>query len=422
MHVLLIHPPIREDALPCNLPLGLAYVAAELKRDGIRYSVFDANVERLSGSWLDKLAARVRWGQFTHIGISAITHQYRYVETIVSLVRAQLPDVPIIVGGPISVLGTRLAEWLKVFVYHGEAEGGFPDYLRKELYRSGPVFNAPALPDLVGLSHPDWASFNMRAYLANPVGAINVNKWRGGHADNAVSLSANLLASRGCPYSCSYCAHDSLGIKYRKRPVDEVLAEVKVLRNRYGAGYVHLSDDNTTVDKRWLIELCAGMLSLGVQWGCAGRVDSVDHDLLELMLKTGCLVVGYGVESGSQKMLDGYEKGQTVEEIEAALIATKAVFGKADYSLMLGGVGESDLTVQETIDLCRRTGTSPAVVFYTTPLPGTALYDYARKTGLIVDELAYVRGLGEHGAKIHCNVSGQTNEWLIAAKKRLEGI
>ena len=421
MHVLLIHPPIREDALPNCLPLGLAYVAAELKRDGIRYSVFDANVERLSGSWLDKLAARVRWGGFTHVGISAIAHQFVYVETIVCLVRAQLPDVPIIVGGPISVLGTQLAEWLKVYVYHGEAEGSFAQYLRQELYKSHEVFNAPALPSLAGLPYPDWSSFNMRTYLANPVGAINTNKWRGGHPEGGwAPLSMNVLASRGCPYSCTFCSHDAFGIKYRKRPVDEVLAEVKLLRYRYGASYVHAADDNTTVDRRWLEELCEGMFSLGVQWGCAGRVDCVDHGLLERMRACGCLVVGYGVESGSQKMLDGYEKGVTVEEAEAALVATKAVFGDVDYSLMVGGPGESDVTIQETIDLCRRTQTRPAVVFYTTPLPGTQLHYYARKTGLIADELAYVRGLGEHGQKIRCNVSGQTNEWLAAAKARIE--
>jgi len=422
MNVLLIHPPVRENALPNNIPLGTLYTAAALREAAIDFQVLDLNERRWADSMIESF---IFHGGFTHVGISSIASQYRWVEKLVAMVHRIAYGVPVIIGGPISVLGEKLCEWLgsDVFVYQGESELEFPGYLKDKTYASQPVYRAGVIENLDSLPSPFWNGCNMSAYVRNPVGAVNRHKWDGGRRGGEVALSANLLWTRGCPHKCSYCAHDFLGSNYRKRSPGAIVAEMEMLRRLYGARYFHTSDDNSMADRAWLGAVCDAIMSSkelqGCTWGCAGRVDRCDVETLMMMKKAGCVLVGLGVESGSQKMLDAYNKGVTVEQIEAAISACKTVFGGADYSVMVGGPGESEVTVRETIDLCRRTKTRPEVVFFTTPLPGAALYEYALKDNLIPDERAYVKGLGEMGEQIAANVSGQTDAWLFDAKRRI---
>ncbi len=419
MRVLLIHPVVRENALPANLPLGLAYTAAALKVGGIPCHVLDLNMARLSCRNLDWLVRETfRAGEFTHVGISAIASQFSRVEHLVGLLKSLDAQAPVIVGGPISVLGAKLHEWLGVSVYQGESDVQFAPYLMAAQYRD-PVFVAtePVDPDTL---YPAWKSFSDK-YFQYPVGWLNKNKWRGGGPAGDVPRSINMVWARGCPYKCRFCSHCGAGQPYRKRSPVQIVREIGMLVSKYQTRHVHTSDDLTLLDKAWLQEVCGEIKrwAPSLTWGCAGRADQIDPDTLAMMHDAGCRLVGVGVESGSQRMLDEYNKKTTVEDNERAILACREVFGAADFSVMVGGPGEDEASVQETIDLCKRTGSRPEAVFYTTPLPGAEIYDEALGHGLIPDERAYLRGLGEMGEHIACNVSGQSDEWLVAARNKM---
>ena len=421
MKVLLVHPVVREWAKPCNIPLGVLYTSAALKQAGVDVRVFDDNQLRCSDQVILYTLGDLK---FDLVGISAICHQYAQVKRWVKLIRQVNPNQPIIVGGPISVLGEKLVRWLGVGVWSGESEAGFPEAVTSRAAMVPMVqLSLGGVDTLDALPFPDWDGVDMRAYADAPVGWVNKRKWAGGDAaDSKLPRSMNLLAARGCPHKCAFCAHDFMGKKFRVRSPGNILREMQELWGRWDIRYFHLSDDNTMSSPSWVYKFLDAkgrhLVLKDALWGCAGRADACNAEMLQRMYWAGCRIVGVGIESGSQRILDAMNKRTTVAENEKAIANCKKVFGAANYSLIVGSPGETDADITASISLCRRTKTRPEVVFIATPIPGSAWYDLALKQGLIPDEEAYLENLGEN-KNLNCNVSGQPDSWVLAAQARI---
>jgi anaerobic magnesium-protoporphyrin IX monomethyl ester cyclase len=419
--ILLVFPKIREWARPCNIPLGVLYTSAVLKQVGIKPVVLDDNQLRWSDSRIRKFLSE---NKFDLVGVSAVVHQYSQVKRWVELVRETQQGQPIIVGGPISVLGEKLVSWLGVGVWQGESEVGFPEAVLSGAVATRKVHSSPRSMDaLDALPFPDWDSVDMVSYANAPVGWVNKRKWKDGEAvDPNMPRSMNLLAARGCPHKCAFCAHDFMGKKFRVRSPGNILREMLELRERWAVKYFHLSDDNTLSSPSWVYKFCDAkdkhLVLKDATWGCAGRADACNPEMLKRMYDSGCRIVGVGIESSSQRILDAMNKRTTVSENEKAILACKRVFGEANYSLIVGSPGETDQDIQASIDLCKRTETRPEVVFVATPIPGAAWYESALAKGLIKDEQAYLENLGEN-KNLNCNISGQSDEWVLAAQARI---
>jgi radical SAM superfamily enzyme YgiQ (UPF0313 family) len=281
------------------------------------------------------------------------------------------------------------------------------------------------------LPFPAWDLFPMQIYLKNPVGAPNRNKWLDGSADNENSpLSMNLFASRGCPYQCIYCHHDFMGHGYRHRSAENVMKEIEILYKRYRVPYFHFIDDEFVMNRDFVFEFCnlikefSRNITEPITWGCAGRVNLMTEDLVAAMVDAGCVSIGYGIESGSQKMLDLIKKAVTVEQAKKAVRITQKYLDWVDCSFMIGYPGETKETIQETIDFCKELDLTPEVIFFLTPYPGTELYSMALKQGKIKDEEQYILGLGEQGEKVRVNFTEfsdtdlfNTQEYLISELK-----
>jgi radical SAM superfamily enzyme YgiQ (UPF0313 family) len=260
----------------------------------------------------------------------------------------------------------------------------------------------------------------MDIYLKNPVGAPNRNKWIDGGATENSPLSMNINGTRGCPYQCIYCFHDFMGMGYRYRSPENILKEMKFLYKVHGVTYFHFTDDEYCLKKNFLFEFCKKVkeeFKDKITWGCAGRVNLMTEDLVAAMADAGCVLIGYGIESGSQKMLDVMKKGVSVEQAKKAIRWTQKYLGWADCSFMIGTPGENRETIQETIDFCKDLGLAPEVIFFMTPYPGTELYRLALSTGKIADEEGYILNLGEQGEKIRVNFSELSDEELYEAQQ-----
>jgi len=127
----------------------------------------------------------------------------------------------------------------------------------------------------------------------------------------------------------------------------------------------------------------------------------------------------YGIESGSQRMLDVMKKGVRVQEAKAAVRLTQKHMGWADCSFMIGLPGENHQTIRETVDFCKELRLAPEVVFFATPYPGTELYRLALAQGKIRDEEEYVLNLGEQGEHIRVNFSELSDAQLYAAQEKM---
>ena len=270
------------------------------------------------------------------------------------------------------------------------------------------------------LPWPAWDLFPKDIYLRNPIGALNRNKWIDGEANGTVPLSMNINGTRGCPYKCIYCYHDFMGKGYRHRSAENIIKEMKFLHDRYGVKYFHFIDDEYCLKKDFVYEFCKKVkreFNNEITWGCAGRVNLMTEDLIATMVDAGCVLIGYGIESGSQKMLDAMKKAATVEQAKEAVRLTQKYLGWADCSFMIGTPGENRETIQETIDFCKEMELTPEVIFFTTPYPGTELYRMALAQGKIKDEEEYILNLGEQGEKIRVNFSELSNGELFDAQE-----
>lgn len=191
-----------------------------------------------------------------------------------------------------------------------------------------------------------------------------------------------IITSRGCPYECNYCSTGVyFGKKIRFRGTSDIMSELTEMVRESGVTTVGFWDDTFTIGKRRIIELCEAIVAsgLGFDWMCMARVDTVDREMLDAMKRAGCYLVLYGVESGSQKVLDTMKKGITVEQIRAAFSATYDAGIEAAAFFMMGNLDETEDDIKTTIDFAKELKASYASFNIATPYPGTALYEEVKE-------------------------------------------
>lgn len=194
-----------------------------------------------------------------------------------------------------------------------------------------------------------------------------------------------MITSRGCPYSCTFCF--KVEKKWRFRGAEHVLAEFEELARR-GVRSVHVQDDAFTANRKRCLEICRGLISARFRFELKvrSRVNNVDADLLAVMKKAGVRQIIYGIESGSQKILDVMNKKATVEMNRKTIELTKKA-GIACYAdIMLGMPGEDRDTIDETIAFLLSTKPIVGYIPVLYPLPGTRVYEEAKAQGALVGD------------------------------------
>ena len=183
-----------------------------------------------------------------------------------------------------------------------------------------------------------------------------------------------MYTSKGCPFKCSFCT--VAGTPLRMRSADSILNELKYLKERYGLRTVSFYDETFTFSRERVVELCRRMKdeALNVRWYCNTRAQLVDPELLRMMRAAGCRGVSFGIESGSQRILDSVEKRITVEQGRQAIKWAKDARLKTFCSFILGLPGEDWSTVQDTLDFVKEALPTSAQFNVAVPYPGTRLY------------------------------------------------
>ncbi len=186
-----------------------------------------------------------------------------------------------------------------------------------------------------------------------------------------------LYTSKGCPFKCSFCT--VAGTKWRPRSADSLLDELRFLKRQYGIKTVSFFDETFTLDRKRVLAICSAMESeeLKVRWYCNTRTHLVDEELLKIMYHAGCRGISFGVESGSQKILDSSSKCTKVDQARNAILWSKKAGIKVFASFIIGLPGEDWSTVKETIAFVRRTLPTSAEFNVAVPYPGTELYESA---------------------------------------------
>ena len=197
-----------------------------------------------------------------------------------------------------------------------------------------------------------------------------------------------ILTSRGCPYQCIYCSKPVTGHTWRARKPAEVVKEWAYLVNEMHATEIGITDDVWNLDLKRAKELCRLLIAEGlthVPWVTVHgmRADSTDRELFDLMKQAGCLRVGFGVESGSQRVLDYIKKKQTVDDVRQAFAQAQAAGLQTMGFFIFGLPTETADTMDQTIDLALELDPDLANFMIAAPYPGTELYDIVQSDGCL---------------------------------------
>ena len=194
-------------------------------------------------------------------------------------------------------------------------------------------------------------------------------------------LAATVMGSRGCPYMCAFC-----GNLFRKpviylNPV-RYAHEIATLRNTYGIRYFRLEDDNITLNKLWLRELCQELKPLNIVFKCHTRPDIVDEDSLRLLYEAGCAEMGYGVESADNKVLRINHKGFTVEQSIKAIELTQKAGIRAKTYLLTGLPGETDGSIEKVKNFMIMAKPDRWTLSRFYPFPGCDVWSHPDRYGI----------------------------------------
>ena len=404
MKVTLISPPggyIASRWEKSTLPsLGLGYLAAYLEKNGIGCEILDAHVLRLKLSGVQSRLRELRPGI---VGVTFTTENRFIGFETVRAARAALPNALIIAGGPhVSAAAEDTLSHLPELdlVVRGEGERALLQLARRaeagmdpgeiagvSYRRDGAVVNNPAddfIQDLDSLPFPARHLMPMDRYTYS-VAIPGEGKLR----------ALNIMTSRGCPFDCSFCASPRMwGRRYRARSPENVLAEADELVNRYGVGVLWIFDDTFTVQRPRTAAICEGLARHfpGIKWTCEIRVDTVDRELLALMQRAGCYCVAFGVESGSQRIIDeSVGKRIRIEQVRQVVSWCRELKLRYNPFMILSHPGETEEDARETMRLIRewQADGAPVSLAIMHIYPGTRIEAIARGNGILPADFSW---------------------------------
>lgn len=351
----LINPPspyLENDA--AYPPMGLMYLAGVLEKAGHRVSI--ADLSRHSG-WRSAVLAL----EADLFGITCVTPNVPMVRAIARLLPGR---TPVIIGGPHPTFlpEATLAEIRCDAVVQGEGETVILNVLEdmkkgslKKVYRGGLV-SVEAIP--MPARH-----------------LVDLKKYRPGG-----EVTTPIYTSRGCPYPCRFCSKIT-GTHYRALPLQQVMREVEQAMSH---GYRHLlfGDDNIGLQPRRLKELLQALSPLGITFRLNQDGRRIDGKILSLAKRAGCTEISFGVESGSQRMLDRMAKRTSVERNKRFILEARSRGLRIKAYFIVNFPGETEETVQETLQFAEEARPDKWLLSSFSPLPGSDTFKNPGRYGI----------------------------------------
>jgi radical SAM superfamily enzyme YgiQ (UPF0313 family) len=406
-----------------SFPWGLAALAGSYQEAGYDVKILDGQAMQLSK---EELSPKIDKFDFDIVGITSFSTQYPAVKLFAEYIKKN-HNVPVIVGGPLAtyqaemVLATTDADVCVI----GEGEISGIEILKSwddlgkvkgiAFRQNGNIvltMSQDRFVDLDQLPLPDFSLFDMEKYIWHN------NKFAG--TSNTGIRAMTFITSRGCPYRCHFCSKSCLS--FRSMSPKKIYEMIAGLKNEFKLEEIYFGDELFLSSKSKFRELAPMLKSLNVPWAGQARVNLVDREFLDLIKDTNCVGLGYGIESGSQKILNNMNKKITVKQIELAMKYTQALKIPIKVQLIFGYPGEDEGTVQETIDLFTRVDHPGRRFNVITPIPGSQLYDDCLSQGLIKDEPAYLAALekGFGVGKVHVNFTSWPDDEIYPRKHAAE--
>jgi len=397
--VLLVYPPITQGdkygvfsfAGASSPPLGLVYLGTWLSRNGVDVRVVDGNARRLGPS---AMASEFRAFRPDVIGITAETVAIHSAMATARLAKLVAPRTPVVLGdvhGTVLPEDTLRAEPAIDVVVRGDGELVIDELLDRLVASasleglSGIAYRRPdgevavlgepgRVDDLDTLPLPDYS------LLGRDFPRVYYPAFQN---DRLTRPSITTLASRGCTYRCTFCCKTRSNRRYRALSPERTMAMLTQLRRRHGIRSFEFQDQLFYTERDQLARFCELLRAsdLRAPWACNLRADRIHVDLLPDMKRAGCRQVAFGIESGSPAILKNLAKGESREQIAAAVHAVhEAGIGTTGY-LMVGSPGETQETLEESRRFIRQLPLDYLLVWSFQPMPGSAAHSEIPRWG-----------------------------------------
>jgi len=442
MDLILLNTPNRDsvDTFPPYAILALKKYLANRGLDQVE--VMDVDYHRPT---ISQIINELREKNPTVVGISAVVStSYAFTKELSLAIKEAMPLVTVIVGGNLAASAEVLIKKANVdFCVIGEGElilykflmrykerGPEPEHFKDIpglvfLDSSGAIVNTgyeEEIPAeiLYEIDYED-LQYGIDAYfpkMFDQNGQVALTAFakdeRTFEPQRRHQRYFQFIIGKGCVAKCTFCHRWDKGIRHI--PVDLLMARLDYLIEHFDVGFINAQIEAFACDKRWLQDFCQAIKSRGLLWEAgAVRAKSIDRKTIDLMHESGCVSVIYGFETGSPKMLEVMEKKTTLEEnIRAQELNISRGYYNTIIQLVIGMPGETPETIKETSDFVSYCMTlSPHLnphnisTNFALALPGTPLYEFGRRKGLIESTLdgeeRYLLAVSNVEASSHVN-------------------
>ncbi len=398
MKVLFVRPNGKIPIVPPSM--GLMYLASVLREAGDHQPhLIDA---RLLDLTTDEIIARAEDFDPDVIGITSMTIEYEAAHRTAQAFKKRWPDRPVLLGGPYpsSDPDTPIQDPNIDFVFIGEADYNFVRWVEAftgdgdfsqvpgiRYRRNGEIISTPRggfIADLDELPEPAWDLIDLEKHFEKK---WLVSRTMNPHQKNTRVVP--LMTSRGCPFKCSYC-HNLFGKRVRKRSVDRVIAEMKMLKEKYGIEEIEFIDDIFNVDipraKEIFRRIIEADLQMNFSFPNGLRSDMFDRELLELMKQGGVYRLVFAIESGSPRIQKIMHKNLNLAKAQQNItLADKMGFFCGGF-FMMGFPTETEDEIWKTINFARKSKLQTATFLIVQPFPGTEFWNQALEAGMKLEK------------------------------------
>lgn len=382
-----------------SFPIGIAYVSASLKAAGYSVTVYNLNYK--DGQIVDLLAPILQENQIDVLATGGLTAQYWQLKEIIDAGKALCPNIITCVGGGIITSDPEVGmEALATADYGIVGEGEITicelaDFLegnRQKENVDGIIYRdidkkwiqtaqRAEITDLDSLPYPDYDAMEFGTVLDKlPTDIYALGKGRFGF----VSFG------RSCPFNCTFCFHPS-GTKYRKRSMDSVFKEIDYLIEKFDIRNIAITDELFVRKIEDVKEFCRRIKERKIGFVISLRVDMVNREMLQLLKNSGCLSVGFGLESADNRVLESMNKHITVEQIDHALSLCYDIGLNTMGNFIFGDQAETVETYKNTLKWWKEHPQYMIALHLIVLYPGSVLYKIACERGLIKDKVQFIK-------------------------------
>jgi len=373
-------------------PLNLMYLASTLEKASRKVMIIDNNLYEMA---IEKLAKIVSKLNPLVIGITAATATIKIALKYMDAIKRLIPNALFVIGGPhatfLPIETLKESNSLDAVVI-GEGELTIVDLVEK-FDKKG----KEGLKEVKGIAYKNEKGniklTEPRGFIKDldsiPFPARHLVQFEKYRLFGEKSPIGAMITSRGCTFNCGYCASSLLmGKIFRTRSPKNVVDEMEILCTKYKVKDIEFLDDTFTLNKKRALAIASEIekRKLDVNYVISSRVDTIDRNLLFKLKKSGLTNIYYGIESGSQRVLNLMRKGISLKQAEHAIRISKEIGVNTLASFIIGYPGETLEEINSTINFAIKLNPDYAQFSILTPFPGTPIYYELKNKGLLATE------------------------------------